>query len=186
VNYVGELGWELHVPMDRVADLYDAVWAAGEEFGMADFGTYAMNSLRLEKAYAGWGVELTNEITPIEAGLDRFVKYDKDFVGKEAILRRQEETLTMKMVYVEVDVNDADVAGGEPVFVRGTNREQVIGVTTSGGYGHIVQKSLAFAYVDPEYAEPGTIFDIEILGEQCQATVLDGPVYDANNERLRA
>ena len=186
VNYVGELGWELHVPMDRVADLYDAVWTAGEEFGMADFGTYAMNSLRLEKAYAGWGVELTNEITPIEAGLDRFVKYDKDFVGKETILRRQEETLTMKMVYVEVDVNDADVAGGEPVFVRGTNREQVIGVTTSGGYGHIVQKSLAFAYVDPEYAEPGTIFDIEILGEQCQATVLDSPVYDANNERLRA
>jgi len=92
----------------------------------------------------------------------------------------------MKMVYVEVDVNDTDVAGGEPVFVSGSNREKVIGVTTSGGYGHIVQKSLAFAYVDPEYTEPGTTFDIEILGEQCSATVLGEPVYDPKNERLRA
>ena len=182
VNYVGELGWELHVPMAQVVALYDALWAAGEEFGIADFGTYAMNSLRLEKAYAGWGVELTNEITPVEAGLDRFVKLDKEFVGRDAVLRVMDGEIALKMVYVEVDVDDADVSGGEPVLANG----RVIGVTTSGGYGHIVQKSLAFAYVEPAYAESGCTFTIEILGEDRQATVLAQPVYDARNERLRA
>lgn len=182
VNYVGELGWELHVPMDRVVELYDAVWAAGEEFGIADFGTYAMNSLRIEKAYAGFGVELTNEITPVEAGLDRFVKIDKDFVGRDAVLRRMDSELKLKMVYVEVDVDDADVAGGEPVF----NGDEVIGLTTSGGYGYSVQKSLAFAYVNPKFAEVGTTFDIEILADKRKATVIDGPAYDPQNVRLRA
>ena len=181
VNYVGELGWELHVPMDQVAELYDAIWAAGEEFGIADFGTYAMNSLRIEKAYAGFGVELTNEITPVEASIERFVKLDKDFVGKDAVLRTMDSDISLKMCYVEVDVDDADVAGGEPVFSNGT----VIGLTTSGGYGYAVQKSLAFAYVKPEFTEPGTTFEIEILGERCQAVVLAEPAYDPQNERLR-
>lgn len=186
VNYVGELGWELHVPMAQVADLYDAIWAAGEEFGIADYGTYAMNSLRMEKAYAGWGVELTNEITPVEAGLDRFVKLNKEFVGKDYVEQSREllgtgEGLNLKIAYVEVDAKDADVYGGEPVFNNGT----CIGLTTSGGYGHIVKKSLSFVYVQPEFAEPGTAFEIEILGERCGATVLGEPVYDPKNERMR-
>lgn len=184
VNYVGELGWELHVPMERVADLYDAVWAAGEAFGVGDFGTYAMNSLRIEKAYAGFGVELTNEVTPVEANLMRFVKLKKDFVGKDAVLTKLEEDaqLRFKMCYIEVNVNDADVAGGEPIFKDG----EVIGLTTSGGYGYAVEKSLAFAYVKPEYAEPGTHFEVEILAECCPAMVLAEPAYDPQNERLRA
>ena len=182
VNYVGELGWELHVPMAQVADLYDAVWAAGEEFGVADFGTYAMNGLRMEKAYAGFGVELTNEITPVEAGMERFVRLEKEFVGKTAVLQAKEREPRLKMCYVEVDVNDADVAGGEPVFHEG----QVIGLTTSGGYGYTVQKSLAFAYVRPQFIVPGTTFEIEILGERCAATVLAEAASDAGNARLRA
>ena len=187
VNYVGELGWELHVPMARVADLYDAVWAAGEEFGIADYGTYAMNSLRMEKAYAGWGVELTNEITTVEAGLDRFVKMSKDFVGKAAVQEAKEVLgtgagLNLKIAYVEVAANDADVYGGEPVFAQSG---EVIGLTTSGGYGHTVQKSLSFVYVKPEFAEPGTSCEIEILGERCKATVMGEPAYDPQNEKLR-
>ncbi len=185
VNYVGELGWELHVPMERVADLYDAVWEAGEEFGIGDFGTYAMNGLRLEKAYAGFGVELTNEVTPVEANLMRFVKMSKDFVGKDAVaekLAADPMSLRYKLVYCEVDVNDADVAGGEACFVDG----EVMGLATSGGYGYAVEKSLAFVYVSPQYAEVGTTFDIEILGELCQATVLAEPAYDPQSSRLRA
>lgn len=181
VNYVGELGWELHVPMARVVALYDAVWAAGEAFSIADFGTYAMNSLRMEKAYAGFGVELTNEITPVEAAMERFVKWDKAFRGKEAVLAAKTREPRLKMCYVEVAVQDADVAGGEPVFHEG----QVIGLTTSGGYGHTVQKSLAFAYVRPQFTAPGTTFEIEILGERCAATVLAEAAYDAGNTRLR-
>jgi dimethylglycine dehydrogenase len=182
VNYVGELGWELHVPMARVVELYDAVWAAGEEFGVADFGMYAMNSLRIEKAYAGFGVELTNEITPVEAAMERFVRLDKAFRGKEAVLAAKEREPRLKMCYVEVNVQDADVAGGEPVFHEG----QVIGLTTSGGYGYTVQKSLAFAYVRPQFTAPGTTFEIEILGECCAATVLAEPAYDPKNARLKA
>ncbi|MBM3124951.1 MAG: aminomethyl transferase family protein, partial [Chloroflexi bacterium] len=182
VNYVGELGWELHVPMNRVVALYDAVWAAGEELGIADFGLYAMNSLRMEKAYAGWGAELTNEVTPIEAGLDRFVKLDKDFVGRAAVLKAKESGVAFKLVYVEVDAKNADVFGGEPVYAG----EKVIGVATSGGYGHIVGKSLAFVYVNPGYDAPGAQLSIDILGERCTARVLAKPVYDPENLRLRA
>jgi dimethylglycine dehydrogenase len=182
VNYVGELGWELHTPTAQVAALYEAIWAAGQAFGIADFGLYAMNSLRMEKAYAGWGAELTNEITPVEAGLDRFVKLDKDFTGRAAVQAVRARGPAIKMVYVEVQAADADVAGGEPVFADG----QVIGITTSGGYGHTTGKSLAFAYVTPSHAAPGSRFDIEILGERRMALVLGGPVYDPGNARPRA
>jgi dimethylglycine dehydrogenase len=183
INYVGELGWELHEPMAQLEAVYDAVWAAGEALGIADFGSYAVNALRLEKAYAGWGADLTNEITLIEAGMERFVKFDKgDFVGRQALLRRKEEGVRTQLVYVEVSAGDADVRGGEPLYVG----DQVVGVTTSGGYGHTVKKSLAFAYVDPEFALPGSIFDIEILEERHLATVLAEPVYDPRNVRLRS
>jgi dimethylglycine dehydrogenase len=91
VNYVGELGWELHPPIEHLEVIYDALWQAGEEFGIADFGLYAVNSLRMEKAYAGWGAELTNEVTMIDADMERFMKLSKaNFIGKEATLRQQQ------------------------------------------------------------------------------------------------
>lgn len=183
VNYVGELGWELHCPVEQVGELYDAIWASGEAHGIGDFGTYAMNSLRIEKAYAGFGVELTNEITPVEADLMRFVNMKKDFVGKEAVQKALDGgARPMMKCYIEVDVSIADVAGGEPVFKDG----EVIGLTTSGGYGYATQKSLAFAYVQPEFATPGTAFEVEILEERRQATVLAEPAWDPSNDRQRA
>ena len=161
----------------RVVALYDAVWAAGEEFGIADFGLYAMNSLRMEKAYAGWGAELTNEITPVEAGLDRFVKLDHDFVGRAAVVAAKERGVATHLVYLEVAATDSDAAGGEPVFAGG----KAIGVTTSGGYGHATGKSLAFAYVDPGFETPGTKLEVELIGDRCPAIVLAAPVYDPEN-----
>jgi len=181
INYVGELGWELHVPMARVVALYDAVWAAGEAFGIADFGLYAMNSLRLEKAYAGWGAELTNEITPVEAGLDRFVDLDHLFVGRAAVLAGRKRGVATRLAYLEVDATDSDAAGGEPVLADG----RVIGVTTSGGYGHATGRSLAFAYVAPGFAAPGTRLEIELLGDRRPASVLARPVHDPENARVR-
>ena len=182
INYVGELGWELHVPMAHVVALYDAVWAAGEAFGIADFGLYAMNSLRMEKAYPGWGAELTNEITTVEAGLDRFVDLDHDFVGRAAVLAATERGSSTHLVYLEVAATDSDVAGGEPLFAGG----RAIGVTTSGGFGHVTGKSLAFAYVDTGYETPGTRLEVELIGDRCPATVLAEPVYDPGNLRPRA
>jgi dimethylglycine dehydrogenase len=184
VNYVGELGWELHHPMERMPELYDAIWDAGEEYGIADFGVYAVNSLRIEKCYRGIGAEMTNEISTVEAGLERFVNMKKgDFVGREAIERIQREGTSQQIVYLEVDASNADCLGGEPIYAK----NEVVGVTTSGGFGHRTQKSLSFAYVAPEYSEVGTQIEIEILEERRSATVLaPEPAFDPNNDRLRA
>ncbi|MFQ5955456.1 MAG: FAD-dependent oxidoreductase [Kiloniellales bacterium] len=183
VNYVGELGWELHCPMSAMETLYDAVWRAGEAFGIADFGLYAMNALRMEKAYRGIGAELTNEITLIEADMERFLNLDKgDFAGRRATEKVKAGEIVLKLVYGELDAVDSDVRGGEPVF----DGEATIGVTTSGGYGHAVKKSLFFAYVTPAYAKPDTAFEIKVLGDRRPARVLAEPAYDPKNERLRA
>ena len=182
INYVGSLGWELHAPMARLPELYDALWSAGTPHGIADFGAYALDSLRLEKGYRGMAVELTNEITPVEADILRFVKRDKDFAGKaavEAVLRAGHGT---RLVHAEVDAVDADARGGEPVF----DGERCVGVTTSGGYGHHTGKSLVFAYVEPELATAGSRFDIAILGERRRCTVLAEAAYDPLNAAPRA
>jgi dimethylglycine dehydrogenase len=170
--------------MNRMPELYDAIWDAGTQFGIADFGVYAVNSLRMEKCYRGIGADLTNEISPIEARLERFVCMDKgDFVGRDALERIEREGVALALVYLDVDALDADCMGGEPVYSDG----RVVGVTTSGGYGHRTQKSLVFAYVEPGYAETDTRIEIEILEDRRSATVLDcEPVFDPNNERLRA
>ena len=184
VSYVGELGWELHHPMDRMADLYEAIVAAGEPLGMVHFGSYAMNVMRIEKGYKAWGNELTTEITPVEAELGRFVDYDGEFIGKEATLARrdQSEPLSMVLVYCEVDADDNDCRGNEPAL----DGDRVMGITTSGTWGHTVGKSLAYVYVEPRFAEPGSTFDILMLGERRTATVLAKPAYDPANEALRA
>ncbi len=183
VSYVGELGWELHAPMESLPTLYEALWSAGEAHGIADFGLYAMNSLRMEKAYRGWGSELTNELTPYEAGLDRFVSTKKAYIGSPALAaKRDSGDLLYKLVYLDVDVEDADVRGNEPVYANG----DIVGVTTSGAYGHAVGKSLAFAYVPPDMIAPGTGFEIDILGSRRAATIIDEPAYDPDNTRLRA
>jgi dimethylglycine dehydrogenase len=176
---VGELGWELHPAMADLPALYGAVWAAGEGHGIADFGLYAMNSLRMEKGYRGWGAELTNEVTMLEADMARFCASAKDdFVGKAAT--EDNAAGPLRLVYFEVEAEDADVRGGEPIFLG----DACVGVTTSGGYGYAVEKSLGFGYVPPEQAEPGSIIDIGLLDARCPATVLAEPIYDPANERL--
>ena len=179
INYVGELGWELHPAMADLPTLYDAVWRAGETHGIADFGLYALNSLRMEKAYRGWGSELTNEVNLMDADMARFFGRAKaDFVGKAATEAAPGSPL--RLVYFEVAAGDSDVRGGEPVFVG----DQCIGVTTSGGYGYAVEKSLGFAYVPPEQAIPGSVFDVGLLDARYPATVLADPAYDPDNARL--
>lgn len=183
VSYVGELGWELHCRMEDLVALYDALWQAGEAHGIADFGAYAVNSMRMEKAYKGWAAEMTNEITMVEADMERFVAYDKeDFIGKAATLAVKQQGAKTQCVYFEAEAGESDVHGGEAVLSDG----KVIGVTTSGGFGHVTQKSLGFAFVDTGYVAPGSNFEVELLGKMHKATVLAEPVYDPKSERLRA
>jgi dimethylglycine dehydrogenase len=179
VSYVGELGWELHPAMDDLAKLYDAVWAAGQEFGIANYGLYAVNTMRMEKGYKAWGSELTNELTMIEAGMDRFIQFKKDdFVGKQATLDAPDR---FRIVYGEVAATDVDVRGAEPCMVG----DLCIGLTTSGGYGHRTGQSLFFACVPNDHAAPGTQFEIMLQGERRMATVLEHPVYDPDNAKMK-
>ena len=179
VSYVGELGWELHPAMDDLAKLYDAVWAAGQDYGIANYGLYAVNTMRTEKGYKAWGSELTNELTMIEAGMDRFIQFKKDdFVGKQATLDAPDR---FRIVYGEVAASKVDVRGGEPCMVG----DACIGLTTSGGYGHRTGKSLFFACVPLEHAAPGAQFAIQLQGELRLATVLEHPAYDPDNAKMK-
>ncbi len=181
VSYVGELGWELHHPIERMVTLYDALMEAGTEYGIANFGTYAVNAMRMEKGYRAWGSELTTEITPIEAGLHRFVKLDKKFIGRSVVQSRKDNGVDLQLVYVTVDTDNADPLGNEPVY----DGERIIGISTSGAYGYTVQRTIAFAYVESKYAAIGTEFDVAVLGDRRSAVVIDEPIYDPQNERLR-
>ncbi|MCP5001956.1 MAG: FAD-dependent oxidoreductase, partial [Hyphomicrobiales bacterium] len=180
INYVGELGWELHVPMAQLETLYDAIREAGEPQGIADFGVYAVNSLRMEKAYRGLGAELTNEITLIEADCERFYAPDKgSFSGCDATQARKAEGIATRLVYGEVNATDCDIHGGEAVM----QGERVVGVCTSGGYGHATGKSLAFAYVDPDVSDD---LEVVILGERRPLALLHEPAWDPTNARQKA
>jgi dimethylglycine dehydrogenase len=183
VNYVGELGWELHVPRSGMAKVFDDLMAVGKPLGMRLFGTYAMNSLRMEKAYRGWGSELTNEIDMFEGSMERFIRLDKDdFIGRQASLAHKQRGERIKLVYLEVDARDSDALGNEPIY----QEEQLVGLTTSGGYGHSVKKSLAFGYVDPKLSRPGEEFEVLMLGDRRKARIIPEPAYDPANSRLKA
>jgi len=181
VSYVGELGWELHPPIGLLPALYDALWEAGRSFGIANYGLYAVNSMRIEKAYKAWGSELSNELNLLEADMPRFIRFDKgDFIGKTATLEAAPRPF--KIVYAAVAATDTDARGGEPLLAG----DRCIGVTTSGAYGHRVRQSLAFACVAPEFAAPGSRFEALIQGELRAVTVLEAAAFDPENLRMRA
>lgn len=183
LSYAGELGWELHVPMKDLASVYRAVMDAGKAHGIADFGLYALNCLRMEKAYRGFGSELTNEISLVEADMERFMAIDKgNFVGRDALVRKRDHGVAIKLVYMTVDAPHLDVIGQEPIYADG----KLVGSVTSGGFGHAVGKNLAFGYVGSAYAKPGTALEVEMLGNRYSLQVLDKPIYDPANARMRA
>jgi dimethylglycine dehydrogenase len=164
-----------------MAALYEALWERGQAFGIANYGLYAVNSMRIEKGYKAWSSELTNELNMFEADMARFFNQNKaDFIGKAANLG--ESPRPLKIVYVEVDAADADARGGEPALAG----DRCIGVATSGSFGHRVNKSLAFACVDLKFAAPGSVFDLLIQGERRRASVIEQAAFDPGNSRMRA
>jgi len=188
VGFTGELGWELHVPVEDLGTVYDALWAAGEPLGVADAGNHALDSLRMEKRYLT-SRELTHDVNPDEAGLHRFVKIDKgDFVGRDALLARRagaasgEEPYRWRLAYLAVEADDADVHAADGVYAGG----RAVGLVTSGAYGFHTGQSLAFAYLAPAHAEPGTALEVRVVGDLRPARVLDEAVQDPANARLRA
>ena len=169
---------------DRMGAVYDALVEAGAQFDIRDFGNYALNSLRIEKMYLT-RFELTHDIGPEQANVGFFVKEDKsDFIGKDA-LNAAPTGNAWKLVYMEVDADGADCLGGEGVFASTADDAEAIGLTTSGGYGYSVEKSLAFAYVNEENAAPGTELGVLILNDMRKCVVLSEAAYDPQNLELR-
>jgi len=184
VNFVGELGWELHHPIEMQNYIFDRLVEAGRDLDLKPFGIRAMDSLRLEKSYRLIPRELSIEYAALESGLQRFVQLDnRNFVGREGLLEWQRRGFKNQLVTMEVHgVTDADARGSEPVY-RGS---ELVGRCTSGGFGWRVGKSLALAMVPPPLAAGGTEFEVSILGKRHRATVIAESPFDPKNERLRA
>ena len=179
MSYAGELGWELHMPDAACVDVYDALWAAGEAYGIVDYGSFAMNVMRMEKGFKGAG-ELTNEVTLAEADVLRFARSDKDYLGCDMTLNTD---LPWVCAYLEIEPDGVeDGHGGEAVLLDG----DVVGSTASVVYGHTVGKVLAFAYVKPHANVANQEIEVIIAGTPREGRILGAPAYDPENLLPRA
>ena len=184
VNFVGELGWEIHHPLEMQNHIFDALMAAGEGLAFKPFGIRAMDALRIEKSYRLVGTELSIEYAAFESGLQRFVHPNKgDFVGRDALVAWQQRGFANHFVTLEVgEITDADAIGNEPLFKNG----EMVGRATAGGYGWRVGKSLALGFVTPELAAEGTELEIDVLGQMKPARIVAESPYDPENTALRS
>ena len=185
VNFVGELGWELHHPIEMQNYIFDELMRVGSEFNIKPFGIRAMDCMRIEKSYRLIPREMSIEYSALESGLHRFVKLDKacDFVGKAGLSAWQKKGFNNTFVTLEVHgITDADARGSEGIYKNG----ELIGRATSGGFGFRVNKSLALGMVLSNYAIEGAELEIEILGQRHRATVIPESAFDAENLALRS
>jgi dimethylglycine dehydrogenase len=184
VSYVGELGFELHHPLEYQRHIYDQLVEAGESLGLVDFGYRALESMRLEKGYRLWGPDMSPAFTALEAGMERWVRFDKDnFIGRDALLEVRENGGPRKhLACLVIDADGADAHGFEPVRTG----EKLVGFVTSGGYGFRVGRSIALSYLPLAACTPGTHVTVDILGQRRPAEVVQAPLYDPSNERLTA
>ena len=179
MSYAGELGWEFHMPNAACADVYEALFAAGQPFGIKNYGSFAMNVMRMEKAFKGAG-ELTNEVTLTEADVLQFVNADKEYLGKAKTLNPDPPWIC---TYLEIEPDGrADGHGGEAVLKDG----KVVGSTASVVFGPTVGKILAFAYLSPAASIPGTKLDVVIHGQPRSAKVLGEPAYDPQSMKPKS
>lgn len=183
MNFVGELGWELHHPIEQQRQLYDALISAGQKFSLRHFGLRAMDSMRMEKAYPIWGPELNTEFSVLQSGLSFFVKLDKgDFEGRHSVAAEKAHGPSHRLVLLDVEPGEADAMGSEPVF----DGSEIVGQTSSGAYGYRLNKSLALAFVRTDKATNGTLLSIQILGARRSATVSTRCLYDQAGNKMKA
>ena len=184
VNFVGELGWELHHPIEMQNYIFDRLMEAGAEFGIKPFGIRAMVSMSLEKSYRNMGRELSVEYNGYTSGLDRFIKPEKQFIGRDAVVAGKDKGLQWVFSTLVVDgTTTVDARGSEAIY---TPSGELVGRATSGGFGWRVGKSLALAMLKPDYAAAGTPLKIKILGELYDAQVVAESPFDPDNAVLRA
>ena len=189
ITYVGELGWELYIRTEFALSVYDAIVGEGDEHGLRHAGYHAMESLRVEKAYRAWGLDITDQETPLEAGLGFAVGFEKgsDFLGREALLRQRQAGLARRLAVFTVDDPEPLLLGDEPIYRDGV----LVGRTTSGAFGHTLGSSIGMGYVengdgvDRRFIMSGS-YEVEILAQRFSATPGLRPPYDPKSERVRA
>ena len=184
VTYVGELGWEIYCPTEYGLGLWRRLWEAGEPHGIVAGGYRAIDSMRLEKGYRVWGADITPDETPYEGGVGFCVKLDKEggFIGREALVEAKAAGPRTRLCCLTLADPRSVALGNEPVRVEG----EIEGRVTTGGYGYTVERSIAYAYLPPERAEPGTGVEVEIFGEWIAGEVAAEPLFDPRGERIRA
>jgi glycine cleavage system aminomethyltransferase T len=183
VTYVGELGWELYCPTEYGLTLWRTLWEAGRGVVMVAGGYRAIDSMRLEKGYRVWGADITPDETPYEGGVGFAVKLNKPggFVGREALVEAGERGPRFRLRCLTLEDPRSVALGNEPVRAGGA----IVGRVTSGGYGYTVERSIAYAYLPPEHAEPGTAVAVEIFGRWVEGEVAREPLFDPAGERVR-
>ena len=181
VTYIGELGYELYMPPEYAAGLYESLWENGQPLGVRNAGYRAIDSLRLEKGYCYWGAEVSPDYTPFDAGIGFAVSLDKGpFIGREALLKIKKEGASWKLRTFTLEADRPMLLhGGETITCRG----RAVGVVTSGGFGHTVGKTIAMGYLSIEDSQATEGFAVEVFGEAFPATLVTKACYDP--ERLR-
>ncbi|WP_206378112.1 FAD-dependent oxidoreductase [Sneathiella limimaris] len=188
ITYVGELGWELYIPSEFTQNVYDCIVEAGPEFGLVHAGYHAMDSLRLEKAYRHWGHDITDEDTPLEAGLGFTVKWDKPggFIGRKALLRQKKTGISKKLVQFKLKDPDAMLYHNEPIVRDG----EYVGYISSGAYSHVYGASIGMGYVRGDNLDREKIlsstFELEIAGKRYPVEASLAPFYDPKSEKVKA
>jgi len=189
ITYVGELGWELHVPMSQAALVYDTLAEAGRDLGLTNAGHYAINSLRLEKGYRAWGADISPDDTPLEAGLSFAIAWDKKipFMGREALLRQKTAGIKRQLAIFVLQDPEPVLWGGEPIYRDG----QAVGYTSSGSYGHSVGAGIGMGYVtnvegvNADFIKTGR-YEINVNGRRYPASAHTRPPYDPDRKRILA
>jgi len=188
ITFVGELGWELYVPTEFMQHVYDRIIEAGGAVGLVHAGYHALNSLRLEKAYRHWSHDITDEDSPLEAGLSFVVKFDKPggFIGREALLAQQEQGAARHLVQLKLNDPEPLIYHNEPIW-RG---DEIVGHITSGAYGHTLGGAVGLGYVSAQPGAPadavlGATYEVEVACERFAAEVSLRPLYDPDNGKIR-
>ncbi|WP_298855811.1 FAD-dependent oxidoreductase [uncultured Ruegeria sp.] len=183
VSYTGECGYEIYMPMEYQRSVYELIRKAGKNHGLTLVGGHALMSLRLEKGFAAWSLELTSDYFSHETALARFVRYSKEgFIGREAAIAAKDAGPRECYVQFAVEDGDSDALGGEPVFLGDT----IVGYTSSGGYGYSVNASLALGFLKPEHIDPKAEYTIRIIGKDRKARLQSTPPFDPEGMRMRA
>jgi 4-methylaminobutanoate oxidase (formaldehyde-forming) len=188
ITFVGELGWELYIPTEFMQGVYDVIVEAGDEFGLVHAGYHALNSLRMEKGYRHWSHDITDEDTPLEAGLGFAVKFDKkgSFIGRDALLKQKEDGLPKRLLQFQLRDPEPLLYHNEPIW----RNDEIVGHITSGAYGHTLGGCIGLGYVHTDHGvKPDEVlegdYEIEVAGERFAADVSLRPMYDPKNEKIR-